>query len=145
MPTAEIISTTSRRNALRLGVAATVSSLAAPVIAIAIASPTDADAELIRLCGRLVVNRARTGAAFEAITDEDERAEIMDPLNEEWFELSEALSELERPRTLEGARAMALAAMAEIPRDLEGNIEYGELHVLLSMGCVDFILAAVPG
>lgn len=49
------------------------------------------DAELIRLCNRLIVNRAREEAAFETIPDEDERACVVDPLHAEWFQLEKAL------------------------------------------------------
>jgi hypothetical protein len=77
--------------------------------------------------------------------DDDERAVITDPLTAEWFGLAEALEELDGPRTPEGARAMALAAMAEIPRNSDGTIDCGDLHVSLAMGCVEFILATVPG
>jgi hypothetical protein len=52
---------------------------------------------------------------------------------------------MERPRTLEGARAMALAAMAQVPRNRDDSIHFTELHEVLSMGCVEFILASTCG
>jgi hypothetical protein len=39
---------------------------------------------------------------------------------------------------------MALAVMAEVPRNADGSIDPGDLHEVLSMKCVEFILATVP-
>jgi hypothetical protein len=89
---------------------------------------------------RLIINHAREAAAYAANPyDDDERALVTDPLNDEWFELAEALEELESPRTLEGARAVALAALAEAPRAPNGNIQCGDLYCWLARGCAEYL------
>lgn len=143
MPTAEIISITTRRNALRLGAAATVTGLLAPVIAIA---TPGADAELIRLCDRLVMVRRLENAAYDENPEDEETQDILtEPLNAEWHQIADRLAKLDGPRAPEAARAMALAAMAEIPFDRDGTIDGADLHIVLALGCVKYILAAVPG
>src|ERR1700719_523355 len=93
-----------------------------------IATPSGPDAELIQFCGRLVVNRRLEASAFETIRDEEERDIITAPINEEWHQLADRITNLDSPRTPEGARAMALAAMAEVPRNLDDSIHFTELH-----------------
>lgn len=110
-----------------------------------VAAPAGPDAELIRLCDRLVANRAREEATYQAIPDEVKRAPVMAPITDEWFELAEALEQMESPRTPEGARAMALAWMAQVPRKSDDSILCSELHEVLSLGCVEFILASNCG
>jgi hypothetical protein len=110
-----------------------------------IATPPGPDAELIRLCDRLVANRAREEALYRAIPDENKRAPVLAPITDEWFELADALCEMESPRTPEGARAMALAAMAQVPRKSDDTVLCTELHEVLSIGCVEFILASTCG
>lgn len=65
MPTAEIISITTRRNALRLSAAATVAGLLAPVIAIA--APNGSDAELITKCSEATRRRGAMNAVVDAM------------------------------------------------------------------------------
>lgn len=65
MSQAENTPTTTRRNAMRLGAAATVTGLLAPVIAIAI--PTGPDAELIAQCGETTRLRGAMNAVAEAM------------------------------------------------------------------------------
>jgi hypothetical protein len=79
-----------------------------------------------------------------AIDDDDEREPFTAPIDAEWFGLKDRIVALERPRTPEGARAIALAALSEVPRYRDGTIDYGDLHSLLAMWCAEFIAAAVP-
>ncbi len=136
MPKADTKTTRTRRR-LPKDAAAT----AAP------AEPAGADAELIRLCNRLVANRALEQAAYRANPDNDDEREITTgPLNEEWFELRDRLFDLDSPRTREGARAVALAALSECPRDKDA-ILYEGLHTWLSLGCAEYLATpaiAVP-
>jgi hypothetical protein len=134
MPQAEITFAPSRRQALGLGAVA-IATISKPA-----SSTPCPDAELIRLCERLIINRAREAAAYAANPyDDDERALVTDPLNDEWFEIAAALKELEAPRTPEGARAMALAALAEAPRDRGGDIAHGDLYCWLAIGCAEYL------
>jgi hypothetical protein len=115
-----------------------------PTIA-APSGPPGVDDELIRLCRRLLVNRELEDAAYKANPRDDAaRAPITDPLNEEWFELGDRLRDLGSPHTPQGARAMALLALAQRPRDSAGAPMYEDLHNRLSMECAEFVLATVP-
>jgi hypothetical protein len=128
---------TSRRQALGFGAAACCIATIPKHPDAAAPSP---DAELIRLCDRLVINRALEAAVYEAYPDDDdEREPVLAPIDNEWWELAAALEELDGPRTPEGARAMALAALAEAPRDCDGDIENGDLHERLAIGCARYL------
>jgi hypothetical protein len=126
----------TRRGTLCFGGIAAIAGLLKP----AIASP---DAELIRLCRRLVAIHAIEEA--RPARDEDSLMSlVLDPLNVEWFEIQDRLHGIGGPRTPEGAIAAAFAALAEAPRDQEGIITCPDLATWLSVRCVEFIAGEVP-
>lgn len=136
MPKASIMPTTSRRQTLRLYAASTLAGLLTPTLAAA-AAP---DTELIRLCDRLVVVRRLENAAYNENPEDEETQDILtEPLNAEWHQIADRLAKLDSPRTPEGARAMALAALSEVPRNRDDTIDYGDLHSWLSIGCARYL------
>lgn len=138
MPKASIMPTTSRRQTLRLYAASTLAGLLTPTLAVA--ATTDPDAELIRLCDRLVVVRRLENAAYDENPEDEETQDILtEPLNAEWHQIADRLAKLDSPRTPEGARAMALAALSEVPRNRDDTIDYGDLHSWLSVGCARYL------
>jgi hypothetical protein len=101
------------------------------------------DAELIRLCERIVANRAED----EAICTADPHAPDGGPnhvrLEELWADYATAeaqIFELPEPTTAQGAKAAARASLACAPRDAEGEITAGEdLDTWLAFACVEWL------
>lgn len=117
--------TTSRRTALRGGFSALATGLCVPRATNA--SPTDADAELIRLCAAIHANRDAMDALLETritVADEDRT----EPALARLFGAEEAILgriwEIGTPDTAHGAKAVALAALR---LGGEGEVEHPEL------------------
>ena len=116
MPKATDNPTPSCRLAVRYGAAAALGGLITPVIAEADHGAGD-DAELIRLCDRMVAIQARTfelycgpGAPKDPDNDPVTGPELA-ALSAEWLEVMPQIVGL-APATLPGARALARAALA---------------------------------
>lgn len=114
MPQATIISLTTRRNALRLGVAATVTGLL-PAVAV-IATPTGPDAELIAQCGETTKLRAAMNAVAEAMMGLSfaEAEELQDDLDSTTCAYCDAVGEI---ATLPAVSPAGIRAKAAILRN----------------------------
>ena len=123
--------TPTRRAAIGLSVAAFAAGLTAPARAKAsdaLCSTEGAhtpDAELIALCDRFVQNETKQASLYVTISDEDERDLALEPLLLEWRNLLDQIEQLDGPTTMAGAKAMARAALATCPRNLNGELEVG--------------------
>lgn len=113
-------------------------------------SAPDADAELIRLCDRFAEIELKKKAQYVEIKNDDERDRAREPLEAELKAIKQQLYALPDPSTLAGARAMARAAMASAPRDLDGTpyFDGGPAEEIFAFGAVQFLAAgngaAVP-
>lgn len=152
MPTAEIISITTRRNALRLSAAATVTGLLAPVIAIAAPIGPHADAGLLDMCRQFDVD-SRAVRDYDARALAGDRTAPMDQneldlLLEQWDDGLDEIISLSAT-TMAGIRAKATALghalmqCAFVDTDMSVD-EQGENYELLAMSLVRD-LAAVLG
>lgn len=113
MPKAGFVLNTSRRSLLGALAAAPIAAL--PAVALAGGD----DAELIRLCNRILSNRAaqaRLLARRHTIADEKRTEREMDALHAEWQQIINRIVGLE-VRTQAGAIAMARAAMVNVERN----------------------------
>jgi hypothetical protein len=84
-----------------------------------------ADAELIRLCKRLVEIEAAEAVIFDTFEDEDDATaqdRALAPLQAEWQAIEDRLYELDNPTTPEGVHAVAVAAIATAPKLADGQI-----------------------
>jgi hypothetical protein len=127
---------TTRRDAIRFG------AVAAMLLPAAARSAPNPDAELIRLCDRLVVNRALEQAEYQANPHKNDEG-APDPLNDEWFKISEQICQLDGPRTREGACAAARATLANAPLDQQQALECGDLGSWLSITCAKYLAGSV--
>ena len=123
MPTATNPNTPTRHSALQFSLAAFAAGLTAPALA-----SVNPDAELIDLCDNLAAN----GAAVEALLDtqhtiEDERRDerAIGALYTERGPLLDDIWDIDRPATLDGAKAMARAFSSISGRELDGDILEG--------------------
>lgn len=111
-------------------------------------SAPDPDAELIALCDRFAEIEAQENAIEFEGDDEFDRARA--PLDAERKAIKERLYDLPDPSTLAGARAMARAAMATAPREIDGQpyFDGGDAEEIFAFGAVQFLAAdngaAVP-
>ena len=130
MPKATDNPTPSRRRALCDGAAAALDRPITPAIAEAGPKAGD-DAELIRLCDRMVEIQARTFELYSgpcAPKDPDNDPVIgpeLAALSADWLEVMLCLVGL-APVTLPGARALARAALANAERDINWKIVTGD-------------------
>jgi hypothetical protein len=105
----------------------------------------DDDAELIRLCEQIVAREAEE----EALCDADPHAPDAGPHHVRYLELmrqfatdSDWLYELPGPTTPEGARAVARAALAIVPRTTAGEILTPRRSAeRLALSCAEFLAA----
>ncbi|HET6236884.1 MAG TPA: hypothetical protein VFE41_18265 [Acetobacteraceae bacterium] len=115
---------------------------ATPAAAMPIA-PTapGSDAELIRLCDRLVAIQAEETAMFEVdlYTDDDGSRfkPVMDALTEERRTVETRLYDVGGPTTKAGLLAAARAAASEAPKDADGAISCVALAEWLAFGVVE--------
>ena len=86
-------------------------------------SNTTPDAELIALCNRWLEFEAADADLYHTIKDDDERDLALNKLHLERDPIIDRVGEIEVPKTLEGARAMARVGLANIPRDLDGDYD----------------------
>jgi hypothetical protein len=115
--------TPTRRSALGLSAAAIIAGLTKPAIASAM-SPNP-DAELIALCDLFTQNEAKQNGLFVTIRNDDERDVALEPLSAEWRSLLDQIEQFDGPATMAGARAMARAALATCPVNLDGSLQMG--------------------
>jgi hypothetical protein len=125
----------TRRLAL-LGAAAT------PTSAMPIAQTAHGpDAELIRLCDRVVAIQAEETAMFEADPAADDDGSrfkpVMDALTEERRAIETRLYDVGAPTTKAGLLAAARAAVSEAPKDADGAISCVALAEWLAVGAVE--------
>lgn len=106
------------------------SAVALPVAVLAsggVAAPAESDdAELIRLCARLVALERQEAAIYKVrhTAEDEERTEPeLDRLGAERETILQRLNEIGKITTLSGARAMAAAAISEAPKDRAGQVE----------------------
>jgi hypothetical protein len=97
------------------------------------------DAELIRLCERLVEISNAERSLGRAIKDDDERETAAQPLHDEWLTIRARLYEIGRPVTLEGAIAMARAANASADHDTEYAVTASDLGDWLALGACAYL------
>jgi hypothetical protein len=110
---------------------------------------TSDDAELIAVCERLVAREAEGEAQAHA----DPHAPDAGPNHTRYLELMQQsradcyrLFELPGPTTPEGARAVARAALAIVPRTTGGEIMlYDRDPARLAFGCAEFLVGRAPG
>ena len=121
------------------GEAEPAAPLPAPVQPVPIVNP---DAELIRLCDRLVANRAEE----KAICDADEWAPDRGPykarydaLGEEMDRVTDQLYATADPVTAAGVRAAARAALCVAPKDSDGDITCDGLAEWLAFAVVQHV------
>jgi hypothetical protein len=98
--------------------------------------PASSDAELIRLCDRLVVVNADFNAC-ETITADGET----DPIAVELGEIMERLFKLPSPRTREGAQAAAKAMLSGLPSDcLQEAVDNSNLETWLGIARAEYLV-----
>jgi hypothetical protein len=85
-------------------------------------SAESADAELIRLCDRLVALEAKDENIYLTVEDDDEANRLSEILLPEFQELRDRIFALDAPTTRDGQRAFARAALAAAPRDSRGDV-----------------------
>jgi hypothetical protein len=136
------MSATTRRSAL--GLATAIAGIAA-VPALAATSP---DAELIALCNRLVAIRQAELALTEqlpteSLVDEDEIEDALEQLDAEHRPLATLIYKHKRPTTIEGARAMARAALPHISKCADGSMVLTDIGEWLSVRVAEFLSGSV--
>lgn len=120
------VSLNPTRRAL-LGGAGALAALGAGPLAAGLTNPAPVrDAELVRLCERVVAIKVQEDALFasgDSIEDDDRIAPLLVPLADERGEIIEQLEDLGPvPSTWVGVRSMAAAALALAPRSSDGVI-----------------------
>jgi hypothetical protein len=98
-------------------------SLAAGLTAPALASEAEPEAELIRLCDLFTQNEGKQANLYVTVHDERERDLALEPLSVEWRGLLDQIERMDGPTTMAGAKAMARAAIATTPRNIDGDLE----------------------
>lgn len=148
MPTAEIISLTTRRNALRLGVAATVTGFL-PAVAV-IVTPTGPDSDLFARCAETTRLRAAMNAVVEAMTglpfaEADALQSDLDNATSAYFDAAEQIASVPAVSRA-GILAKAVILRESIEEEIGlcgGEVMGDRQHKLAwSLACD---LAAVPG
>ena len=131
------------RRGLLGGAAALLAGAAAVALPRTVQAAGDGqDAELIRLCERLVAIRAdwvAICAADEWAPDHGPYKPRYDALGEESDRIEATLYDLAAPVTLAGARAVATAAVSVAPKDADGSITCDYLSEWLNITVVEFV------
>lgn len=109
MSQAEIIDITTRRSLLR-------AIVAAPAIAPR-SIPLNPDRELIDVCARMHTINFQLADLFEHDYDQDTIEELREPLTDAWFTVAKRMFKLRPPSTEAGAKAVALALLANLPAE----------------------------
>jgi hypothetical protein len=123
--------------ALLAGAAAVTAASAAPAVPDGAAG---ADAELIRLCNRMVELEAARRTLIDSETQEDEAQPELDGLYAESEAVFDRVCELPDPVTHAGALALARAALAEAPRELNGEIAWEGRAEWFAFGAAEFLV-----
>jgi hypothetical protein len=97
------------------------------------------DAELIRLCDRLVAISDEERSLYATIKDERTRNTALQPLTDEWFAIRTRLYEMDRPMTSEGARAAAMAARANADSDPSFKVMASDLGDWLALAACAYL------
>lgn len=141
MAEAEIISITTRRNALRLGGAASALVTLFKPEGAAVAALPSPDAALIGVCTRLHAINREIADLFNHDYDPDTIDELAEPLNEAWHGLTPGLFALKPPSTPEGARAAALALLANLSsEEFEMAVQDADPVLWLSIGLAKYLI-----
>jgi hypothetical protein len=122
--------------------AATVGVLSTPAPASAAPSP---DAALIALCDQMVAIQAMDRELYSMSEDPDSDPVIgpqLDALNEQWKRVIGWLADA-KPVTLEGAQAMARAAVANMARCADGSITIPDAPTQLAFDVVQWLAGRV--
>lgn len=120
--------TSGRRALLGATAAAMVAGAAAALPAAAEAAPDANEAELIRLCNRLVAIKAeelKLYTEMPPVTPEAEKRlkEHLKPGSDAWWNIEARIYELDvTPKTPAGISAVARAALVEAPRHSDGSV-----------------------
>jgi hypothetical protein len=112
---------TPTRRGVMFSAAAIVAGFTIPTVA----GAADPDAELIALCDRIVQNEAKQAGLFTTLSDDDERDAALDLLSLEWRDILTQIEQIDGPTTMAGTKAMARAALAMTPLNLDGGIKVG--------------------
>ncbi len=128
--------TSTRRSAMRAGIAAALGALDAPAMATAAGNP---DAELVRLCDRLVAIDAERADIFRTIEDDAEKEIALQPTDVESRKIAERLYDMPDPVTSAGARAVARAAFAEAEKSLDGGLVCNDISDWLALTVVEYV------
>jgi hypothetical protein len=141
MPKANTTPTTpTRRAAFRgLGFTSIAAGLAAVPALSAPAAPPDADAELIRLCDRLVQLRTHEIAVLKRMDDDDDDYDPLEATDAEWDALVPRVREIDWPLTLDGAKAMARFVVRCSDRQPDGDITMIDLAQEMSIRVSEFL------
>jgi hypothetical protein len=113
-----------RRGLLAGAAAALGAGMVATIPIGAEAAPSPEEAEFTRLCNRVVELRTQISALYPRIRDDKERRVAEAPLRDERRATEARLYELNvTPKTQAGIKAVALAGLAEAPRDFDGEVD----------------------
>jgi hypothetical protein len=86
------------------------------------------DAELIALCNRVAAASKEKEALYDScgptLEDQQRIDPALDVICRETNQIEQRLYDIPRPSTMGGLRAMAAAALALAPKDLDGDVEY---------------------
>ena len=102
--------------------------------------PDGPDAELIRQCNRMNTLETALAAVCEEIPDGEEKGNVIRLLSDKWFEARSRIFQLDGPRTLEGARAAALALLALHPGGVDDAIADADLPGWLALRCAQYLV-----
>jgi hypothetical protein len=97
------------------------------------------DAELIRLCDRLVAISDEERRLYATIEDEHTRNTALQPLTDEWTAIRTKLYEMDRPATSEGERSVALAAQANADSDPDHKVMASDLADWLALATCAYL------
>jgi hypothetical protein len=98
------------------------------------------DDKLIRECNRLLELRIAFDVAGDTIPNDKARDRYEAPLLAEYRGIKDRLYELAGPRTPEGARAVAAAAVHESHFQLEEAIRRDNVGTWLALTCAEYVL-----
>jgi hypothetical protein len=130
---------TSRRSALRGGLAAIAAGLAVPALA---STKPDDDAQLIRLCDRLV--QLRTYEIAELSSDDYDEDNLVEN-DREWDAIVPRVRQIDRPLTLAGAAAMGRCVVRHCSTCRDGEV-YTEIDLAkwMTIRVSEFLAGEVP-
>jgi hypothetical protein len=106
--------------------------------------PEQPDAELIRLCDRLVAIQAAETAIYAKMdgSDDDALDAALDPFTAEWRAIEARLYEVGGPITPQGMVAMARASLAYASKEPDGSFDTTYLGDWLAINVAAFVARA---